>query len=264
MPLMSESNTGECERCGGTGFLILEAAGASRARPCACRALSRGRPAGIEDFLQAARIPRRYHDCDFENFDAIPPHQLALQGARTWALRYAEEYPLSDRGLLFMGPPGVGKTHLAVSTLRRLALLKGVPGLFCDVQDLLRRLQATFDRQSGMSELDLLQPVLQTEAVLLDDLGGRQFSPWLEETLSHIVTTRYNDKRATLVTTNYTDESAGGRGPTLKDRIGPRVHSRLQEMCHVVKIEAQDFRQLIKRADHHRLADRIERPKESA
>src|SRR2546427_660600 len=77
---MSESTTGECERCGGTGFLILEAAGVSRARPCACRAVPRGRPAGIEDFLQAARIPRRYHDCDFENFDAIPPHQLALQG----------------------------------------------------------------------------------------------------------------------------------------------------------------------------------------
>src|SRR5207247_8626674 len=165
----------------GTGHVIPGGAGPSGARPCACRALPRARPAGIVDVLQAARLPRRYHDGDFENFAATPPHQLALQGARTWALRYAEEYPLSDRGLLFMGPPGVGKTHLAVSTLRRLALLKGVPGLFCDVQDLLRRLQATFDRQSGMSELDLLQPVLQTEAVPLDHLGGRPLLPWLEE-----------------------------------------------------------------------------------
>src|SRR5256712_5879290 len=261
---MSESTTGECERCGGTGFLILEAAGVSRARPCACRAVPRGRPAGIEDFLQAARIPRRYHDCDFENFDAIPPHQLALKGARTWPLRYAEENPLSDRALLFMGPPGVGKTHLAVSTLRRLALLKAVPGLFSDVQDLLPRLQATFDRQSGMSELDLLQPVLQTEAVLLDDLGGRQFSPWLEETLSHIVTTRYNEGRATLVTTNYMDEPREKGDPTLKDRIGPRVHSRLQEMCNFIKVAADGFRVEIKRADHHWLPKRAERPKENA
>ena len=66
------------------------------------------------------------------------------------------------------------------------------------------------------------------------------------------------------MTTNYTDESAAGRGPVLKGRIGPRVYSRLQEMCHVVKMEAQDFRQIIKRADHHRHADRIDSPKESA
>ena len=257
---MIEDDGGACSQCGGTGFQVLTEAGLTRARPCACRAQSQGRPASAGEFVQAARIPRRYHDCEFENFDAIPPHQMSLHGARTSAERFAEEYPLSDRGLMLLGPPGVGKTHLAVATLRRLAIDKGVPCLFCDVQDLLRQLQATFDRQSGMSELDLLQPVLQTEVVLLDDLGGRQFSPWLEETLSHIVTTRYNEKRSTLVTTNYMEDAAGGRGPTLKDRIGPRVHSRLQEMCHVVRVEAQDFRQMIKRADHHRLPDRGARP----
>ena len=84
----------------------------------------------------------------------------------------------------------------------------------------------------------------------------------MEETLSHIVTTRYNEGRSTLVTTNYLDEPSAGRGTTLKERIGPRVYSRLHEMCHLVKVEAEDFRQTIKRADHH-LGPGVERPKES-
>ncbi len=248
-----------CEMCGGTGFLILEEGGSSRARPCLCRERGKGRAGAVESYLDAARVPRRYRECEVQNFDACGEHAFSLANARTVAMRYADEYPLSDRGLLFMGPPGVGKTHLAVATLRRLMLEKGVACLFCDVQDLLRQLQATFDRQSGMSQLDLLQPVLNTEVVLLDDLGGRQFSPWVEETLAHIVTTRYNDKRATLVTTNFLDEAQA-----LEGRIGPRVRSRLHEMCHLVLVQAGDFRGEVKRADHHRFSDRIGSSKERA
>ena len=59
---------------------------------------------GLQEFLETARIPRRYHDCEFENFAAYGPHQLSLQGAKTWAARFADEYPLNDRGLLLSEP----------------------------------------------------------------------------------------------------------------------------------------------------------------
>ena len=44
---------------------------------------------GLQEFLETARIPKRYHDCEFENFAAYGPHQLSLQGARTRAGRFA-------------------------------------------------------------------------------------------------------------------------------------------------------------------------------
>jgi DNA replication protein DnaC len=81
------------------------------------------------------------------------------------------------------------------------------------------------------------------------------------DTVAHLLNTRYNDRRTTIITTNYAnvgplgaDTSANGsarvamRDETLGDRIGERMRSRLQEMCVVVEMQGADFRQGVKRA----------------
>ena len=273
-----QKTTAACASCGGTGFALAERNGQKVARLCACRKRAAA-PPSAEQALDRARVPRRFWNCDFEHFF---DHSMDLVGAKKMALRYAEEYPLEDQGLLLMGSPGVGKTHLAVAILRRVATEKGVSGLFIDAQDLLRRLQATFERSSGPGEDEVLEPVLTCDLLVLDDLGGRLPTPWVEDTLLHIVTTRYNERRPMIITTNYFDgppdggvrspspaaapakKDAEARALTLTDRIGPRMRSRLYEMCRAVVIVADDFRVRVKHEGHPWTSQRLGRPQGDA
>lgn len=83
--------------------------------------------------------------------------------------------------------------------------------------------------------------------------------PTVWDTVALILNTRYNDKRTTIITTNYADLAPGGssgsngtgrvmRDETLGDRIGERMRSRLAEMCVVVEMHGEDFRRTVGRA----------------
>jgi len=237
----------------------MDAAGNWVSRPCECQEAERERRR-----LAAAQIPTRYMGCTLDAFDpsypgADPSLAWALRSART----FAESYPVdtAGRGLLFVGKPGLGKTHLAVGVLQRLVRERGAKGLFCDYRELLKSIQNSYNPQVQTTELELLQPVFAAEVLVLDDLGAQKPNEWVWDTVALILNTRYNDKQTTIITTNYPDLPAGagfkaaekGDKPaknedTLGDRIGDRMRSRLAEMCVRVEMIGEDFRQTVKRA----------------
>ena len=71
--------------------------------------------------------------------------------------------PVQDVGLLFIGPCGVGKTHLAVAILRELIQKKGVTCLFYDFRELIRDIQNSYTPDSVVSESDILAPVFESD-----------------------------------------------------------------------------------------------------
>jgi DNA replication protein DnaC len=206
----------------------------------------------------AARIPKRYEHCEFSNFDFDGPHQ-GLMPARMAACRFVEEYPIDRTGLLFVGRIGVGKTHLAVSIAKALVLEKNTPCVFYDYRDLLKQIQNSYNASVQMTELQVLKPVFETEVLVLDELGAVKPTEWVWDTVSLILNTRYNENRTTIITTNFENQPsaltrgltpvrAAARDESLGDRIGDRMLSRLHEMCRIVEMKGEDYRQTLRSA----------------
>jgi DNA replication protein DnaC len=242
----------DCPRCSGTGFEIVEKDGREFAQPCSCRREIATGPVGADAFLLACRIPPRYEHCSFANFAAVNrSHEVAL----TQAMQYASRYPLlgadEGLGLLLTGDTGLGKTHLAVSVLREIVSMKGVRGQFWDFQQLIREIKSSYDPETKTTELQVLSPVIETDVLVLDDLGAWRITDWMNDTLFQIINSRYLARRPTVITTNFRDvppqQAAKAdhlvRKEFLVDRVGQRLRSRLMEMCLKIQIEGDDFRE---------------------
>ena len=252
-PRMAEASLCECSRvclkCHNRRYLFRsDALGRETVEVCQCeRTRQRIR------LFNEAQLPGKFADARLsQSFQDDNNHQ-----AFTTFRLLAQDFQKGQKGILLMGPPGVGKTFLIAGFIYELVFRHGIPALFRDFFHLLADLRSGYAQ--GRAEADLMDPLIMVEVLVIDELGKGRNSQWEHTILDSIISNRYNSGKTTVFTSNYTpsrhttlenpvrdkDGFANGEEPlreTLGERVGARIYSRLAEMCDFVSMNGPDRR----------------------
>jgi DNA replication protein DnaC len=137
--------------------------------------------------------------------------------------------------VLFLGPPGTGKSHLA-QAIGRAAILQGYRVVYREAHTLLEELaEATL----AGTRKDYLSELATVPLLIIDDLGMRKLAHTAAEDLLELIMRRY-ERASTLLTSN---RPVDDWGKLLGDTAAvTALLDRLLHHAHVLKCGPRSWR----------------------
>lgn len=220
----------QCPACSDTGYI--------KNRMCNCQ-----REILKEIERNSLRKIAPLDESKFENFDVrYYPDTIMENGLspRIKAERilescqiYAQSFNAHSPNLLFMGGTGLGKTHLSLA-IANAAIGKGYSVVYGTSQNIISDLQSeNFGKTENIyyNEYD----VLNTDLLILDDLGTEYKTGYSVACLYNIINTRILTKRPTIISTNFDFDQ-------LQNIYDQRITSRISGEYSILTLEGNDIR----------------------
>jgi len=179
--------------------------------------------------LKAARFPTWR---TLDEFDFTFQNSVSQQNIRDLAKL---DFINSRENLLFLGPPGVGKSHLGIA-LGIEAVYAGYQVLFITLDDLVNQMYASL-ADGSLSRY--MRSLLKNQLIILDEVGYLSLDKTASDHLFQLVTKAY--EKVSLIVTSNLDFSQWGRlfdSPS----TAAAVLDRLLHHAHVIKLQGESYR----------------------